>query len=83
MEAILGYRQAYLSQHLMSLREAGIVMDRREGRNIFYSICDSRFVNLIKPLKELSGQEQNSSFSPTDCPCPRCRQVNAGDLPPI
>jgi DNA-binding transcriptional ArsR family regulator len=31
LEAMLGLRQAALSQHLMALREAGIVSDRREG----------------------------------------------------
>ncbi len=31
MEATLGYRQAYLSQQLAVLREAGIIQDRRDG----------------------------------------------------
>lgn len=36
MEARLGYRQAYISQHLMALREAGLVADRRQGWKVFY-----------------------------------------------
>jgi ArsR family transcriptional regulator len=36
MEAHLGYRQAYISQHLMALREAGLVADRRQGWKVFY-----------------------------------------------
>ncbi len=36
MEARLGYRQAYVSQHLMALREAGLVADRRQGWKVFY-----------------------------------------------
>jgi len=31
IEAVLGYRQAYISQQLSVLREAGLVQDRRDG----------------------------------------------------
>jgi DNA-binding transcriptional ArsR family regulator len=76
MEAILGFRQSYLSQHLMALREVGIVTDRREGRNIFYSICDKRFDGLIKYSKDLSGQKEISPLKVNDCSCPKCRGLN-------
>lgn len=33
LESMLGLRQATLSQHLMALREAGIVTDRSDGMN--------------------------------------------------
>jgi len=36
MEARLGYRQAFISQHLMALREAGLVANRRQGWKVFY-----------------------------------------------
>ena len=36
MEAALGLRQAYISQHLTVLREAGVVSVRRDGWNIYY-----------------------------------------------
>ena len=35
LEAVIGQRQAYISQQLMALREAGIVKSRRDGRNIY------------------------------------------------
>ena len=35
MEAHLGFRQAYISQQLSVLRDAGLVQDRRDGWNIF------------------------------------------------
>ena len=38
MEAYLGYRQAYISQQLAVLREAGLIQDRRDGWNIFYRV---------------------------------------------
>ncbi|MFM8368324.1 MAG: ArsR/SmtB family transcription factor, partial [Chloroflexota bacterium] len=38
LETALGLRQAYISQHLMALRKADILQDRREGRYVFYKI---------------------------------------------
>ncbi len=42
MEALFGWRQAYISQQLMVLREAGIIEDRREGWNVYYRVVDRR-----------------------------------------
>jgi ArsR family transcriptional regulator len=42
LEAALGFRQAYISQQLMVLREAGLVQDRREGLNVFYQVTEPR-----------------------------------------
>ncbi len=39
LEAVLALRQAYISQHLMVLRESGLVADRRDGWNIYYRVC--------------------------------------------
>jgi DNA-binding transcriptional ArsR family regulator len=36
LESRLGYRQAYISQHLMALRQAGLIDSRREGKYVFY-----------------------------------------------
>jgi ArsR family transcriptional regulator len=36
LETMLGLRQAYISQHLMAMRNAGILTTRRDGRFIFY-----------------------------------------------
>ncbi len=35
LEAFLGLRQAYISQQLLILREAGLVQDRRDGWYFF------------------------------------------------
>ena len=32
LESVLNKRQAYISQHLMALRQAGIITSRRDGR---------------------------------------------------
>ena len=47
LEKVLGLRQAYISQQLMLLRKAGLVMTERCGRHIFYSISDPRWLELV------------------------------------
>lgn len=73
MEAILGYRQAYLSQHLMTLREAGIVTDRKNGRNVFYRVENNDYRNLIFAVKNVTGQNKQSILlEAIECNCPKC-----------
>ena len=60
MEAHLGYRQAYISQQVAVLREAGLIRDRRDGWNIFLSHGKrSAFHN--RPLLLSGSSERNSS----------------------
>jgi ArsR family transcriptional regulator len=55
LEAVLGMRQAYISQQLMLLRAAGVVKTERSGRHIFYSLADPRWLALIRQAAELKG----------------------------
>jgi len=79
MEAVLGVRQAHISQHLMILREAQIVVDRREGWNIYYRVTQQGIYHLIDAARELLGEpadaEQEFEFQeqPGVCPCPKCQ----------
>ena len=75
MEAVLGCRQAYISQHLAVLREAGIVEDRRDGWNIFYRVAKPAVYSLINQAGQLMGQAKVDSDlprKPANCPCPKC-----------
>src|SRR5512136_830645 len=73
LEANLGRRQAYLSQHLMALREAGLVTDRRESRFIFYRLTDPRLLDVLHHLAGIQNVTlPEISPSPT-CACPNCR----------
>jgi ArsR family transcriptional regulator len=81
LEAALGWRQAYISQHLMSLRKADILQDRREGRYIFYRLKDASFLDLITVSARLSGIPAetvsaliNTQFKPS-CECPQCSPI--------
>ena len=53
LEAVLGLRQAYISQQLMQLRAAGLVETKRVGRHIFYRLADPRWLGLIRQAAEL------------------------------
>jgi ArsR family transcriptional regulator len=43
----LDLKQSTVSQHLRMLKECGAVMARKEGREIFYSIRDPKFVEML------------------------------------
>jgi len=74
LEAVLGCRQAYISQHLMVLREAGLVEDRRDGARIYYRVIKPEVFDLVEAATRLSGVGalQVSYSKVKDCPCPKC-----------
>ena len=73
LEAQLDIRQAYLSQHLMALREAGILDTRREGRFIYYRIEDKHILEIIDSIATLAGVEfQIPNQAKRNCDCPKC-----------
>ena len=72
LEAMLGLRQATLSQHLMALREAGLVTDRRAGRYIHYRLCDPALLGLVRQVAQLQGLGLPSLAPSPDCDCPNC-----------
>jgi ArsR family transcriptional regulator len=50
IEDSLDLGQAYVSQQLARLRDENIVVARREGRQMMYSISDPRVVQVIETL---------------------------------
>ncbi len=54
--------QSALSQHLAQLREANLVQIRRDAQTIYYSLTDSKAVQVIHLLHDLYCQEE----CPTD-----------------
>ncbi len=78
LETSLGWRQAYISQHLMVLRKADVLQDRREGRYVFYRLKDVSLLDLITASARLSGLSVesvsaliNTQINPS-CECPQC-----------
>ncbi len=78
LETALGWRQAYISQHLMALRKADILQDRREGRYVFYQLRNASFLDLILAAATLSGLSADSVSALVNtqvypsCECPQC-----------
>jgi ArsR family transcriptional regulator len=77
LEATFGWRQAYLSQHLMALRKAGIVVASRKGRNMHYRLSDPRLLSLIRQAAKLQGVELPHLAPSSDCSCPNCSKKKA------
>lgn len=88
LESRLGQRQAYISQQLARLRTAGLVEDRREGLNVFYSVAMPDSGPLLELAKDLTAAragvrnsgplfEADSPAAPLECPCPSCEDVPA------
>jgi len=50
---LLGTRKSNTSQHLAYLRYVGIVIARRNGKNIFYKLADPKIVEPCKILSEV------------------------------
>lgn len=74
MEAMLKLRQAYISQHLKVLKDAGIVTDRRDGWNIYYRVDKPEVFEVIDSTTVLTGQPVviPHAHSKAECPCPKC-----------
>jgi len=93
LEAISGYRQAYISQHLMALRDAGVITSRRHGRFVYYRLKDRTLLALLATAGTLCGispGELEQVFPPDQvagCACPQCVTNQAAsplhiELPP-
>ena len=77
LEASLGYRQAYISQHLMALREAGLLSTRRDGKYIYYRLERPEIMELVDVAARLSGFDVAGITAKVDlakatCECPQC-----------
>ena len=53
MQEMLGLPQANLSQHLMVLREAGVVKTEKKGKEVFYKLTSKNFVKASDLLREV------------------------------
>lgn len=72
LEAHLGYRQAYISQQLGVLRDAGLVADSREGWNVYYGVTEPDVFALLDMARAMLGMPTPTTLPHADCPCPRC-----------
>jgi ArsR family transcriptional regulator len=81
LTAVLEQRQPYVSQQLATLRDAGLVADRREGTLIFYRLADEHLANVLGEgravVEDLEGDGLAFPAVPQEaldnCPCPSCQ----------
>ncbi len=74
LEAALGTRQAYVSQQLAVLRDAGLISDRRDGWNVYYRVIDNRVFSLLDLAYTMTGKSPIIRSTIDGCPCPGCNE---------
>lgn len=57
LEALLNIQQPTLSQQLADLREAGIIVPRREAKQVFYRLAEGRAAALVAAIGAIFGEE--------------------------
>src|SRR5438128_5213206 len=57
LQEILGMGQSRISSHLAQLRQAGLVQDRRAGKNIYYALTDDDSLAQLRPIIQASAKE--------------------------
>ncbi len=74
LTAALHSRQAYVSQQLIFLRQAGVVEDRKDGARVYYRVRDSRVFEILDLVNGVTGAEQIAAPETlAKCPCPKCQ----------
>lgn len=80
IEAVLGQRQACISQHLMLLRKAGVLVDRKDGLRVYYRVLDSSVYAIVDVARSLVSRQAHKQGRALNfalpraktCFCPRC-----------
>jgi len=81
MEATFKYRQAYISQQLMVLREAGLLQDRREGWNVYYRVVRPEIYSILDSVRRMVGMPAAKlTVTPIACTCPNCKEHNTHQM---
>lgn len=82
IQAVLDQRQAYISQHLKVLRQAGLVTSRKDGLRVYYQVSQPELFDLllgVRRVLQAQGKLPQRS-APVDeparllkkCACPQC-----------
>jgi ArsR family transcriptional regulator len=82
LTALFRQRQAYVSQQLMFLRQAGLIEDRKDGLRVYYRVKDPRVFDLLDAANALAGSRDIAAEARTlaGCPCPKCVDKRSADV---
>ncbi len=74
LTALLHHRQAYVSQQLKFLRQAGLLEDHKDGLRVYYHIKDPRVFDALDVVNTLAGAKNEPVPHQViaACPCPKC-----------
>lgn len=78
LEVVLKKRQAYISQHLMVMRDAGLLVTRREGKYIYYRVANEKIFKMLDGVVTLNNSSSENvpkvaaNVRVELCPCPKC-----------
>lgn len=78
LEVALSRRQSYISQQLMTLRDAGLVHSRRVGLQVYYRLSDTRIVDLLNTIYGTNPQSVIRQLE--GCPCPACAVISIAEV---
>lgn len=53
--------QATISRHLSSMRHLGVVVDRRDGQNVFYRLASPRIITVYDTMHQFAMEYLQSS----------------------
>ncbi|MBP8001368.1 MAG: helix-turn-helix transcriptional regulator [Chloroflexi bacterium] len=84
LEAILHKRQAYISQQVSVLKEAGLLAERKDGLFVFYRLANSNLVTLLEQTLAFAQAQTRTEIplfvSPmlaaVPCSCPTCKPLS-------
>lgn len=86
IQAMLGQRQAYISQHLNVLRKAGLVSSRKDGQRVYYQVSNPDLYAVIDDFQSVMIAAGILETRPAEvlprnqeyCRCPQCASQTAG-----
>ena len=83
LTALMRQRQAYVSQQLMFLRQAGLIEDRKDGLRVYYRVKDPRVFDVLDGVNALAGVKGivEDTKRIAACPCPKCENKQARRMP--
>lgn len=76
LTALLHERQAYVSQQLMFMRQAGLLKDRKDGLRVYYRIQNPRVLQVLDAVIALAGgtNDPEPQHAVAACSCPKCEE---------
>lgn len=85
LTAMVGADTSTVSKHLSILKNAGIIVDRKQGTSVYYSLeapCLLRFIGCVEQIIEQNARKQLASFRASRRPGRERSLLDAGRADP-